>query len=50
VGLFEQQELLQKKAMLKDVFACLDLEEEVPITPQEKEFRVLILRPQALIV
>jgi hypothetical protein len=35
--------------MLKDVFACLD-EREVPITPQEKEFRVLILRPQALIV
>ena len=49
VGLFEHQDIQQAKAMLKDVFASLD-EEEVPIPPYEKEFRALILRPQALIV
>jgi hypothetical protein len=49
VGLFEQQDIQQAKAMLKDVFTSLG-EEEVPILPQEKEFRALILRPQALIV
>jgi hypothetical protein len=49
VGLFEQQDIQQAKAMLKEVFTSLE-EEKAPSPPHEKEFRALILRPQALIM